>query len=32
MGAVAVSTLGDWEGLPTREELDLLLTGPDVRR
>ena len=32
LGAVAVSTRGDWEGLPRRGELDLLLTGPDVRR
>ncbi|MEU7752443.1 sugar kinase [Micromonospora sp. NPDC049171] len=30
-GAFAVSTTGDWEGLPTRAELGLL-TGPDVVR
>ena len=30
-GAFAVSTFGDWEGLPTRAELGLL-TGTDVLR
>lgn len=28
LGAFAVSTVGDWEGLPTRDELDLLGAGP----
>ena len=28
LGAFAVSTVGDWEGLPTRDELDLLDAGP----
>ena len=33
LGAFAVSTRGDWEGLPTRDELDLLTPGGrDVAR
>ena len=33
LGAFAVSTRGDWEGLPTRDELDLLTPGGrDVTR
>ncbi|SNS70581.1 2-dehydro-3-deoxygluconokinase [Asanoa hainanensis] len=28
-GAFAVASPGDWEGLPTRSELDLLDTGPE---
>jgi 2-dehydro-3-deoxygluconokinase len=28
MGAFAVSTAGDWEGLPSRTELTLLGTTP----
>ncbi|TCP56370.1 2-dehydro-3-deoxygluconokinase [Tamaricihabitans halophyticus] len=31
VGAFAVTVAGDWEGLPTRAELDLL-TSPDVAR
>ncbi|SDR22993.1 sugar kinase [Thermostaphylospora chromogena] len=31
-GAFAVSTWGDWEGLPRRRELDLLAAGDDVTR
>ncbi|MET0474742.1 MAG: sugar kinase [Mycobacterium sp.] len=28
LGAFAVATVGDWEGLPTRDELELLRAGP----
>lgn len=31
-GAACVSTLGDWEGLPHRDELAALATADDVRR
>jgi 2-dehydro-3-deoxygluconokinase len=31
-GAIAVSTRGDWEGLPVLVELDTLLAGQDVTR
>jgi 2-dehydro-3-deoxygluconokinase len=32
LGAIAVSTRGDWEGLPLLAELDTLLAGQDVTR
>lgn len=32
LGAIAVSTRGDWEGLPQVAELDSLLAGQDVTR